>query len=130
MKKVKALFIMIVLFLTTSSVYSQEAKWQQMEDFHAVMSVTFHPAEDDNLQPLKEKSGDLLKTATAWQKGPVPQGYNAAITKPILKRLVKQCNIINKAVTAGKSDAELKKLITEGHDIFHEIKEKCSNMGH
>ena len=54
MKKVKALFIMIVLFLTTSSVYSQEAKWQQMEDFHAVMSVTFHPAEDDNLQPLKE----------------------------------------------------------------------------
>ena len=100
------------------------------EDFHAVMSVTFHPAEDDNLQPLKEKSGDLLKTATAWQKGPVPQGYNAAVTKPILKRLVKQCNIINKAVTAGKSDVELKKLITEGHDIFHEIKEKCNNMGH
>ena len=130
MKKVKALFIMIVLFLTTSSVYSQEAKWQQMEDFHAVMSVTFHPAEDDNLQPLKEKSGDLLKTATAWQKGPVPQVYNAAVTKPILKRLVKQCNIINKAVTAGKSDVELKKLITEGHDIFHEIKEKCNNMGH
>ena len=130
MKKVKALFIMIVLFLTTSSVYSQEAKWQQMEDFHAVMSVTFHPAEDDNLQPLKEKSGDLLKTATEKQKGPVPQGYNAAVTKPILKRLVKQCNIINKAVTAGKSDVELKKLITEGHDIFHEIKEKCNNMGH
>jgi len=130
MKKVNALFIMIALFITTSSIYAQEAKWQQMEDFHAVMSVTFHPAEDDNLQPLKEKSGDLLKTATAWQKGPVPQGYNAAVTKPILKRLLKQCNIINKAVVSGKSDAELKKLITEGHDIFHEIKEKCSNMGH
>jgi len=130
MKKVKALFIMIALFVATSTIYSQQAKWQQMEDFHAVMSVTFHPAEDDNLQPLKEKSGDLLKTATAWQKGAVPQGYNAAVTKPILKRLVKQCNIINKAVTAGKSDVELKKLITEGHDIFHEIKEKCSNMGH
>lgn len=69
---------MIVLFLTTSSVYSQEAKWQQMEDFHAVMSVTFHPAEDDNLQPLKEKSGDLSKPLLHGKKVP----YHKDIMQP------------------------------------------------
>lgn len=125
MKKVKAFFIMIAISLATLSVYSQEAKWQQMEDFHAVMSVTFHPADDGNLEPLKEKSGNLLANAKAWQKAAVPQGFNAVVTKPILKRLVKQCNSINKAVAAGKSDAELKKMIIEAHEIFHEIKEKC-----
>lgn len=130
MKKLKALFIMTAISLTTLSVYSQEAKWQQMEDFHAVMSVTFHSADDDNLKPLKEKSGDLLARAKAWQKGGVPQGFNATVTNPILKRLVKQCNAINKAVAAGKTDDELKKMIMDAHEIFHEIKEKCRSTDH
>jgi len=130
MKKVKALFIMFAISLATLSVYSQETKWQQMEDFHAVMSVTFHPAEDGNLKPLKEKAGDLATNAKVWQKGAVPEGFNAGVTKPILKRLVKQCNAINKAVVAGKTDEELKKMIIEAHDIFHEIKEKCRNTDH
>jgi len=130
MKKVKALFMMFAISLATLSVYSQEAKWQQMEDFHGVMSVTFHPAEDDNLKPLKEKSGALAANAKAWQKGAVPEGFNAGVTKPILKRLVKQCNAINKAVADGKPDEELKKMIIEAHDIFHEIKEKCRSTDH
>ncbi len=125
MKKVKVLCIMFAISLATLSVYAQEAKWQQMENFHAVMSVTFHPADDGNLKPLKEKSGDLLTAARAWQEGAVPQGFNATLTGPILKRLVKQCNSINKAVASGKSDAALKKMIKEAHEIFHEIKEKC-----
>lgn len=125
MKKVRSLIIMITISLASLSAYSQEAKWQEMEDFHAVMSVTFHPAEDGNLKPLKEKSGNLAANAKTWQKGAVPEGFNAGVTKPILKRLVKQCNAINRAVAAGKPDAELKKMIIEAHEIFHEIKEKC-----
>lgn len=121
---------MIAFLLAALSVYSQEARWQQMENFHAVMSVTFHSADDNNLKPLKEKSGDLVATAKAWQKGAVPAGFNASVTNPILKRLVKQCNAIKKAVAAGKTDDELKKMITDAHDIFHKIKEKCRNTDH
>lgn len=130
MKKVQILIMMLILSSLTLAVYSQEAKWQQMEDFHAVMSVTFHSANDDNLKPLKEKSADLLSAAKAWQKGAVPQGFNASVTSPVLKQLVKQCNSINKAVAAGKSDAGLKKMIMDAHEIFHEIKEKCRSTDH
>ena len=108
-----------------SSFKPQQPGWKEMEDFHAVMCVTFHPAEDDNLQPVKEKAGDLLLKAKAWQKAEVPQGYNGELSKSILKRLVHQCKKLNVAVTQKKSDTELKKLITEAHEIFHEIKEKC-----
>ncbi len=126
MKKVQVSFLMFIFSLLTLTVYSQQtAEWKGMEDFHAVMSTTFHPSEENNLQPLKEKAGDLLNKAKAWQKSAVPQGYNSSLTKPILKRLVQQCKVIKEAVEKKKPDTELKAMIAEAHEIFHEIKEKC-----
>ncbi|MBK7558872.1 MAG: hypothetical protein IPI54_11630 [Chitinophagaceae bacterium] len=90
------------------------------------MSITFHPAEEDNLEPVKKNAAELLSRAKAWQKADAPAGYNGTATQPVLKQLVKQCKLINAAVKKNnKSDAELKIMITRAHDIFHEIKEKC-----
>lgn len=126
MKKVQFLMMMIIFSSFTFSAMAQEkAKWMEMEDFHTVMSTTFHPAEEDNLQPLKEKAGDLLGGAKTWQKSVVPVGFKADVTKPILKRLVKECSKIKKAVESKKPDLELKAMITKAHDVFHEIMEKC-----
>ena len=96
-----------------------------MHDFHEVMSETFHSAEDKNLAPLKEKSGLLVERAKAWESAAVPAGYKPVETAAVLKRLVKQCKTVNKAVKKGKSDAVLTASITTAHDIFHEIMEKC-----
>ncbi len=126
MKKVQILFFMVIFsFLSQTGFSQQEAKWKEMEDFHAVMSTAFHPAEENNLQPVKEKVGDLVNRAKAWEKSVAPGGFNGSVTKPILKRLVQQCKVIKEAVGKNKTDAELKTMITEAHEIFHEIKEKC-----
>ncbi len=125
MREVKFLFLMLALSFTALPVFSQEAKWMEMENFHAVMSVSFHPAEENNLQPLKEKSADLLSKAKAWQKSVAPEEFNADATKPILKHLVKQCKLIKAAVNDNTADTALKVMIIKAHDIFHEIKEKC-----
>lgn len=125
MKKFKILFFMTAFSLATHSVFSQEAKWTEMENFHSIMSVTFHPAEENNLQPLKEKAAELVTQAKAWLKATAPEGYNGTVTKPILKKLVKQCKLIDEAVKQNRSDGELKTMITRAHDIFHQIKEKC-----
>lgn len=105
--------------------FFQQPAWKEMEDFHAVMGVTFHPADEDNLQPVKEKAGDLLRKALDWQQAAMPQGYNSEASKPILKKPVKQCKALKAAVEKKKLDAELEKMITEAHEVFHEIKEKC-----
>ena len=120
----------ILFFLAVAQValFAQEqkkARWQEMYDYHEVMSVTFHSAEDGNLAPLKDKSGELLERAEAWKKSPVPPGYKPEVTADVLKRLVVQCKAVNKAVRKGKPDAELTAMITRTHDIFHEIMEKC-----
>lgn len=110
---------------SASAQASKKAPWKEMHDFHEVMSVSFHSAEEGNLAPLREKAGMLVERAQAWKKSPVPAGYNPKMTKEVLKRLVKQCKVVEKGVKKKKTDAELTAEITKAHDVFHEIMEKC-----
>ena len=121
----KSLVLFLALITVTAFSYSQTADWKEMKDFHAVMSKTFHPAEDKNLQPTKNNAEQLLTIAKAWQKSTAPAGYSGKVAKPLLKQLVKECKEVKKAVAANKTDTELKVLITKAHDTFHELTEKC-----
>ena len=128
MKNLLLLAVLSLIAFSPSSAFAQtqqKASWKEMHDFHDVISTTFHPAEEGNLKPLREKAGLLVERAEAWKKSAVPAGYNPAKTTDTLKRLVKQCKTVRKAVKKGKSDAELTAAITKTHDIFHEIMEKC-----
>lgn len=110
--------------------FAQKNSWKEMDDFHAVMSKTFHPAEEKNLAPLKEKATALVMAAKLWQSSPIPQGYKAKETKSTLKKLVKNCKTVEKAVNKGETDAELIEKITKAHDTFHTIVEKCRDGEH
>ncbi len=127
MKKLLVLLSLVIFSLTTQA---QKKEWKEMHAFHAVMGKSFHPAEEGKLQPLKDNAASLVKRALEWQKSVVPQGYNKAITDPILKNLVAKCKEVKAAVKAKKDDATLTKLITEAHEIFHEIMEKCKKEDH
>lgn len=120
-------FLLVAAMFLTVSVFAQEkkAEWPELKAFHGVMSKSFHPAEENNLKPLKDNATELATKAKALQISVVPQGYNAELAKPILKRLVKQTKVVEKAVKKGKDDATLKAEITKAHDIFHELVEKC-----
>ncbi len=115
----------LLMFACLFSFAQKQADWKEMHDFHAVMSKSFHPAEENNFKPLKQHADSMVLVAKAWQESIVPVGFNGSVTKPILEKLVRQTEIVQAAVKQNKSDAELKKLITEAHDIFHEIMEKC-----
>ena len=118
-------FAAILTPQTASAQAAKKAPWKEMHDFHEVMSVSFHSAEEGNLAPLREKSALLVERAEAWKKAAGPAGYIPETTSVVLKRLVKQCKKVNKAVKKGKSDVELTAEITAAHDVFHEIMEKC-----
>lgn len=124
MKNLK--FILAAGFILISgTLFAQKTDWKEMSDFHAVMSTTFHPAEENNFGALKEKAGELTEKAIAWKKSTVPAGYDATMSKTILKRLVEQCRGLKQAVNSNKPDAVLKEKITEAHETFHQFTEKC-----
>ncbi len=89
------------------------------------MSSTFHPAEEGNFAPLKEKCDSLAWAAEAWSKSAIPSDYKEKETKEVLATLVKQTKGIKEAVKKKATDAELKKLIIEAHDSFHKIIGEC-----
>ena len=118
------------MFFTAVAVYNpvqaqKKAKWNEMEAFHEVMSQTFHPAEEGKLDPIRSRSGEMLEKAIAWKKSTAPEGYDKTAVEKSLKELVKGSKELNKMVKKNASDKELTEELSELHDVFHEIMEKC-----
>jgi len=108
----------------------QKAKWQELDAFHEVMSQTFHPAEEGKLEPIRNRSAEMLEKAIAWKNSTAPEGYDKNAVKENLNKLVKGAKEINKMVKKNTSDKELKEELSELHDVFHEIVEKCEKGEH
>ncbi len=121
----KKILVLVLLLISGIIANAQKEGWKEMHSFHDVMSATFHPSEENDLQPLRNNAATLLEKAKAWKNSEVPAGYNSEMTQSILKKLVAECEAINGAVKKNKPDAELKSIIAKAHDTFHEIMEKC-----
>lgn len=118
--------ILIVAFIgAVQTTWAQKSDWKEMHAFHVVMSTTFHPAENGNLQPTKDSAAVLVQRAKEWKASPIPKGYKKKETAEALTELVKQCEVVKAAIASKKTDEELKDLIGTAHDVFHRITEKC-----
>ena len=50
--------------------------WPEIKAFHKVMSQTFHPSEEWNLQPIKERSAEMAEKANALKMSKIPAQFN------------------------------------------------------
>ena len=129
MKKIATFFV--AFFTMIAFTQAQEKKaWKEMEEFHTVMSQTFHPAEEGKLEPIKKRSQEMADKAVAWQKSVAPEGYDKEKVEGSLKRLVAGTKELHKMVKSKSSDKVLQKKLSGLHDIFHEIMEKCEKGEH
>lgn len=119
--------LLIAVFALPGLTFAQDKKtvWPELKSFHEVMAATFHPAEEGNLAPLKQKARELFKAAEQWQESAIPEGFKPEETLANLKQLTIKCSAVKKAVEAKMSDADLTKLIGEAHDVFHKIVREC-----
>jgi Skp family chaperone for outer membrane proteins len=125
--KIKA-FAILLLLLAVNAVSAQSTldKWPAIKDFHAVMSATFHPAEEGNLEAVKSRSQELYDKAAALLKSDIPAEFRTNAILASAERLQTKSRALNKMVMAKASDADLTKSVTEVHNIFHEIVGLCS----
>ena len=128
--------IVTLMLLTTAIIISSQskaqdkAKWKEMEDFHTIMSATFHPSEEGKLEPIKTRSQEMVDKAIAWKQSTPPAGYDKNAVKSSLKKLVSGTKEINKLVKDKAADNVLKEKLSALHDVFHEIMEKCEKEDH
>ena len=86
-----------IAFFAFQTAFAEKAQWKELQAFHSVMSKSFHPTEEGNLQPLKENSEDLLAKAKEWQKSAVPADFDKDKTTKVLVELVAKCEEIGRA---------------------------------
>jgi superoxide dismutase len=103
----------------------EKDNWMELKEFHKVMAQTFHPAETDNLEPLKKRSAELMSKSSLLAASVSPKSLDKPAIKIALKQLEKQCVEINKLNNKKASNAILKKKITAAHDTFHIVQGLC-----
>lgn len=128
-------FFLIMCTLVMAAPYSKAqgimAKWPELHAFHQVMSQTFHPAEEGNLQPIKTRSGEMVKKAKELAASKVPQEFNKPDILEAVKQLVTDSEKLDKMISNGKtSDAEITKALSALHDVFHKIIGLCKEEKH
>lgn len=101
--------------------------WQALKDFHKVMSQTFHPSEEGNLKPIKERCSEMVAKAELLAKSNIPTEFNSKEVVQATKDLVTDSKKLDKMVKAKKSDKEITEALSSLHDIFHKIIGLCSN---
>ncbi len=131
MKKNAYLIMLLFLFSALNlSAQDKFANWPALGDFHKVMSATFHPAEDGNLEPLKARSAELAVKAASLSKSTVPAEFNKATLKKAVVQLASESRNLDKLVKKKSSDKVLQQQLIAVHDRFHEIVGLCKEEAH
>jgi putative intracellular protease/amidase len=100
-------------------------QWPALDEYHKIMSKTFHPAEEGNLEPTKTNAAELAVKAKLLSQSDIPESFTKQGMTGIVEKLEKESAALAKMVNDKKSDAELTKAIFALHDRFHEIMGKC-----
>ncbi len=100
--------------------------WRELDDFHTVMAETYHPLEDGDFKPIRQRANELAARAKDWAASPVPENY---ATKPefkaVMDSLVKESQALAEMIAKNASDKEVKTVLTALHDRFHQVEAMC-----
>ncbi|MBL7927579.1 MAG: hypothetical protein JNK61_11800 [Bacteroidia bacterium] len=124
----KKIIMAVICFWISSAAMAQNKfdNWKELKSFHTVMSETFHPSEEGNLKPIRERADELYKKAEALSKSTIPAEINTPETHKALHKLAVGCNELKTLIDKKGNDADVTKKLSEVHDLFHTIVEKCA----
>lgn len=131
MKKATVLLSLIFCFVfATNNVNAQATKskfdlWPELKTFHGVMSETFHPSEEGDLAPIKERSVEMESKALALSKSKVPADFNNKGVIEAVNKLAVDSKSLNVLVKSNADDQKIKEALSDLHDTFHRIVEHC-----
>jgi superoxide dismutase len=103
----------------------EKESWTALNIFHEVMAETFHPSEEGNLKPIRERSGELLAKARLLQSGTIPPSFDTPEIKKSIDDLVKGAIALNQMVVKKADDKTISKKLGDLHDTFHTIQGLC-----
>jgi len=105
----------------------EKDSWTALKDFHLVMAQTFHPMEEGNLKPIRERSAEMLSKAKLLSSSMIPVSFQSEAMKQTINKLVLGADKLNKSIEQNGKDDSIKQQLNTLHDIFHDIQGLCSD---
>lgn len=131
MMKKTSILVFLMSFAYLLQAQSIWDKWKELKEFHVVMSQTFHPSEEGNLEPIKKRSSEMAEKANLLAKSAIPKEYNTPKIKEAVKKLQKGSKELDAFIKSSKAtDEGIKQKLSALHDVFHEIVGLCKNENH
>lgn len=131
MKKIKLIALFTFLFIANNlTAQNTFEKWPAIKTFHGVMSQTFHPAEEGNLEPIKLRSEEMVLKANALSTEAIPSEFKTTAILASIENLQLKSKALHQMILDKIPDEEITKNLSELHDVFHEIVGLCSAEKH
>ena len=124
MKKLVLIVISIISFQFVQAQSIME-KWPELKAFHSIMSQTFHPSEEGNLQPIKERSKEMMEKAAQLADSKIPLEYKTDAIVKAVEQLKSDTKKLHKMIGNKASDKEITAALSALHDVFHQIVGLC-----
>ncbi|HHP7241928.1 MAG TPA: hypothetical protein ACFCUD_09650 [Cyclobacteriaceae bacterium] len=119
---------LLITFLLQHSASEQEDWMKVKEDFHMALALTFHPAEEGNLQPLKDDYKSLVKLSSEWKGMPLPRNYKNPAMRDNLILLHNLSKGISELIKENKDESLLMEAIIKLHDQYHKIEQMIYDL--
>jgi superoxide dismutase len=103
----------------------EKETWVSLHEFHVVMAQTFHPSEEGNLQPIRQRSGEMVEKAQALMNQPVPASFNTIEIKRSITELLTGSKELDEMVRSHADDKMISAKLNSLHDTFHTIQGLC-----
>ncbi len=99
--------------------------WAELATFHGVMAQTYHPSEEGNLEPIRQRSGEFLEKAMALERGNVPTSFDTPDIRKAMRELVAGGTELDRMVANREGDQALAARLESLHEVFHRIQGLC-----
>ena len=127
----KRITTLLLVLIATTTGFGQEKKkspfenWPELKAFHTVMSQTFHPSEEGNLEPIKTRATELKNAAGTLAASKIPADLDNEKVRAAVNKLKENSVVMEKMIADKKSDKEITEYLSSLHDTFHEIIGLC-----
>ncbi|WP_297509411.1 hypothetical protein [Flavobacterium sp.] len=127
----KALRLAILLLVTTfafqMNAQSASTKWSQLHEYHELLSKTFHPAENGNLNAIKNAHDYLVQRSEALDINTMPSELKSETLVAQVGILKKMTKKLSELITNKAPDVEIMRTFQNVHDVFHKIEKECAH---
>jgi len=122
--KLRIVLLSGVIFSVLSCSEKKKEEWKEFSDYHALMSIVYHPLKDSgDLAPAKRMAKKLALSADRLASAPLPANVNNEKVKLMVLKLNEDSQALSMEILKGAPDDVIKEKLTALHSEFHQLME-------